>query len=178
MYSKQYYYCKNHAITLSLVLAFSTTYIYWWWYSVRKFHFVQQRPILISRKSFKFRFSRFLRFYGLLVLLQLEKAGGCWVAGFLKHFAIFTGKHPSWTLLLINLLAFKLATLLKRDSNTGCKIQWNFRASGLKLHWQETASTGKIVPRIASTIVIRNGKNVLVASKTKVSKSMSLMQGH
>ena len=48
----------------------------------------------------------------------------------------------------------------------------------LELHGQETASTGKIVPRIASTIVIRNGKNVLVTFKTKVSKSMSMMQGH
>ena len=37
---------------------------------------------------------------------------------FLKNFAIFTGKHLCWSLLLIKLQAFKLVTLLKRNSNT------------------------------------------------------------
>ena len=37
----------------------------------------------------------------------------------LKDFAIFTGKHLCWSLFLIKLLAFRGATLLKGDSNTG-----------------------------------------------------------
>ena len=37
----------------------------------------------------------------------------------LDNFAIFTGKQLCWSLFLIKLQAFKLATLLKRDSNTG-----------------------------------------------------------
>ena len=47
--------------------------------------------------------------------------------GVLKNFANFTGKHLCWRLFLIKLQAFRPATLLKRDSNTGvfqkiCKI--------------------------------------------------------
>ena len=37
----------------------------------------------------------------------------------LKHFAIFTGKHQCWNLLLIKLEAFGHATILKTDSKTG-----------------------------------------------------------
>ena len=37
----------------------------------------------------------------------------------LKNFLIFTGKHLYWSLFLIKFPAFKSATLLKRDSNTG-----------------------------------------------------------
>ena len=39
--------------------------------------------------------------------------------GFPKNFMIFTRKHPRWNLFLIKLQAFRAATLLKRDSNTG-----------------------------------------------------------
>ena len=47
--------------------------------------------------------------------------------GTLKNSAIFTGKHLCWCLFLIKLRAFRPATFLKRDSNTGiscgyCKI--------------------------------------------------------
>ena len=38
---------------------------------------------------------------------------------FLKNFAIFIKKHFCWTLFLTNLQAYKPATLLQRDSNTG-----------------------------------------------------------
>ena len=38
---------------------------------------------------------------------------------FLKNFANFTGKHLCWSLYLIKLQAFKPATLLERDFNTG-----------------------------------------------------------
>ena len=42
----------------------------------------------------------------------------------LKDFAIFTGKHLCWSLFLIKLQAWRPATLLKRDSDTGafCEI--------------------------------------------------------
>ena len=35
----------------------------------------------------------------------------------LENFAIFTGKHLCWSLLLIKLQAFRPEILLKRDSN-------------------------------------------------------------
>ena len=35
-----------------------------------------------------------------------------------KNFAIFTGKHMCWILFVTKFLAFRAATLLKRDSNT------------------------------------------------------------
>ena len=37
----------------------------------------------------------------------------------LKTYSKFTGKHLRWSLFLIKLQAFRLATLLKKDSNTG-----------------------------------------------------------
>ena len=37
----------------------------------------------------------------------------------LKNFSNFSGKHLCWSLVLIKLQAFRPATLLKRDSNTG-----------------------------------------------------------
>ena len=44
--------------------------------------------------------------------------------GALKDFAIFTEKHLCWSLFLINIQAWRPATLLKRDSNIGvfCEI--------------------------------------------------------
>ena len=36
-----------------------------------------------------------------------------------KNFAVFTGKYLCWGLFLIKLPAFRSATLLERDSNTG-----------------------------------------------------------
>ena len=36
-----------------------------------------------------------------------------------ENFVIFTGKHLCWSLFTIKLLAFRQATILKRDSNTG-----------------------------------------------------------
>ena len=36
----------------------------------------------------------------------------------LKKFTKFTGKHLRWSLFLTRLLAFRSATLLKRQSNT------------------------------------------------------------
>ena len=38
--------------------------------------------------------------------------------GVLRNFAIFTGKRPCWSLLLIKLQVWRHAALLKRDSNT------------------------------------------------------------
>ena len=43
-----------------------------------------------------------------------------------KNFAIFTGKHLCWSLLLIDLRALRRpATFLKRDSNTGKHLCWS-----------------------------------------------------
>ena len=39
--------------------------------------------------------------------------------GNVYKFAMFTGKHLCWSLFLIKMLAFKSATLLKDDCNTG-----------------------------------------------------------
>ena len=39
--------------------------------------------------------------------------------GVLKNFANFTAKHLCWSTFFIKLLAWRAATLLKRDSNTG-----------------------------------------------------------
>ena len=39
--------------------------------------------------------------------------------GILKNFANVTGKELDWSLFLINLLALRPATLLKRDFNIG-----------------------------------------------------------
>ena len=44
----------------------------------------------------------------------------------LNNFAYFTAKHPCWSLFLTKLQAFRPATLLKRDSNTGVFL-WNLR---------------------------------------------------
>ena len=41
----------------------------------------------------------------------------------LKNCAIFTRKHMCWSLFLINLQAWKSATLLKRNSSTGVSLQ-------------------------------------------------------
>ena len=40
----------------------------------------------------------------------------------LKNFAIFTGKHLYWSLILIKLQAFRPVTLLKSDSNAGVTV--------------------------------------------------------
>ena len=42
-----------------------------------------------------------------------------------KNFAIFTGKHLCWSLLLIDLRASRPVTFLKRDSNTGKHLCWS-----------------------------------------------------
>ena len=48
--------------------------------------------------------------------------------GALKNFAIFTGKHLSWSLSSIKLLCWRPATSLKRDSNAGVFL-WIMRNS-------------------------------------------------
>ena len=51
----------------------------------------------------------------------------------LKIFAIFTWKKICWSLFLIKLLAFRLATLLERDSNTGVFLLEKFQEN---LFWR------------------------------------------
>ena len=65
--------------------------------------------------------------------------------GVLKNFAVFTGKHLCWNLLLIKLQAFRPATLLKRDSNKGVflwilpnfyeHVFWRTSANGCFWFW-------------------------------------------
>ena len=60
----------------------------------------------------------------------------------LKNLAILIGKHLCWSLFLINLQAYKPATLLQRDSNTGVFL-WilkNFKNLYFKGHLWTTAS--------------------------------------
>ena len=49
--------------------------------------------------------------------------------GAFRNFAHFTGKQLCWSLLFIKLLAWRPATLLKRDSNKvfSCEIYENFK---------------------------------------------------
>ena len=44
-----------------------------------------------------------------------------------KNFAMFTGKHFCWRLLLLKLPASRSSTLLRRDSNTGA-FRWILRS--------------------------------------------------
>ena len=46
--------------------------------------------------------------------------------GVLKNLAVFKGKYLSWSLFLIKLPAFRLVTLLEKDSNTGVFLLENF----------------------------------------------------
>ena len=60
----------------------------------------------------------------------------------LKNFAIFTGKHLCWSLLLIDLRTWRPATFLKRNSNTEfsreyCKI---FKSTYFDKNLRTTAS--------------------------------------
>ena len=54
--------------------------------------------------------------------------------GVLKNFAIFKGKHLSWSLFLIKLQAFTPATLFKRDSYTGVFL-WILRLKIIIFLW-------------------------------------------
>ena len=46
--------------------------------------------------------------------------------GVLRNFAHFTGKHLCWSIILIELQAFRPTALLKRDSNTDVFL-WNLQ---------------------------------------------------
>ena len=59
--------------------------------------------------------------------------------GTLKDFAMFTGKHPCWSLFLINMQAWMPATLLKRDSNIDVFL-WNLRNFSEHLFLQNTSA--------------------------------------
>ena len=61
--------------------------------------------------------------YPCIIVEMIKATSSClqmfFKLGVLKYFAIFTRKHLYRSLFLIKLQAFKPATLLKRDSNTG-----------------------------------------------------------
>ena len=76
-------------------------------------------------------------------LLPFVYRGISWQAifkiGALKNFAAFTGKHLCWSLILVKLLAWFGATLLKRDSHTGV-FQWNLLIFKNTFFLQNTSS--------------------------------------
>ena len=57
----------------------------------------------------------------------------------LKNFAIFTGKHPCWSLFLIKLQAWRTGTLLTRDSKVGVFLRILRNFSG-HLLWSTSAN--------------------------------------
>ena len=57
-----------------------------------------------------------------------------------KNFAKYTGKHLPWSVFLIKLQAFRLATLLKRDSYAGAEIYKIFNNTSFEKHLRTTAS--------------------------------------
>ena len=61
--------------------------------------------------------------------------------GVLKNFAIFTGKHLSWSLFLIKFRAFRPATLLKETPTQvfSCKICETFKNTYFEKHLRTTA---------------------------------------
>ena len=67
--------------------------------------------------------------------------------GVLKNFAIFTGKHLCWSLLLIKSQAFSLATFIRRDSNKvfSCKYYEILRSTLLEEHMRTAASEANIL---------------------------------
>ena len=79
--------------------------------------------------------------------------------GVLKNFANFIGKHQCWSLFLIKLQAWRPATLLKRDSNTGVFL-WNLRNSKEHLFLQNTsggcfwANPGDVCGSLSGEVVL------------------------
>ena len=74
-----------------------------WKFSLYKFHRVIRKTSCRSKRSQMF-----------------------FTVSFLKNFANFKGKHLCWSLFLIKLLAFRSATLLKRETNTEVFL-WNWK---------------------------------------------------
>ena len=66
----------------------------------------------------------------------------------ISHFAIFTEKHPCWSLFKIKLQAWKPATLLKRNSNLVifCEYYEIFKNSFVHRTSQVAASALRIIP--------------------------------
>ena len=60
--------------------------------------------------------------------------------GALKIFAIYTRKHLCWSLFLIKLHAWRLATLLKRDSKTGVFL-WILQNFKEHIFWRTFANS-------------------------------------
>ena len=60
----------------------------------------------------------------------------------LKYFAIFTGKHLCWSLLLIGLRASRPATYLKKDLQYSCEYCKTFKNT----YFDENLGTTVVVP--------------------------------
>ena len=73
--------------------------------------------------------------YILTILAQPPERKSQAATGEVLPFANFTGKHLCWSLLFTKLLAFRAATLLKKDPYTGVCL-WNLRNSEEHLFWR------------------------------------------
>ena len=74
--------------------------------------------------------------YKLTILTQPpEQNSQAATGGVLNNLANFTGKNLCWSLLFTKWLAFRAATLLKKDPYTGVFL-WNFRNSEEHLFWR------------------------------------------
>ena len=97
--------------------------------SVKQFNFgyFDFQEIKVSFKNYGYRnvSIRFLVSYLVFDLLYWAQNQPLKI-NVLKNFAIFTGKHFCWSLFLIKLQAWRLATILKRESDTGL-FMWILR---------------------------------------------------
>ena len=67
-----------------------------------------------------------------------------WKKDVLKNIVIFIGKHLFWSLFLIKLQAFKPATLIKRNSNTGVFL-WIFQTLKEQLFWRTPSVAAPVI---------------------------------
>ena len=65
-----------------------------------------------------------------------------------KHLAILTGKHLYWSLFLIKLQTFRLATLLRRDPTQvfSCEYYQIFKKLYFEEHRRTAASVSNVFP--------------------------------
>ena len=64
-------------------------------------------------------FEGFLKNHRWVLYCRSSRSQMFFKIGVLKNFAIFRRKHLCWSLFLIKMQTWRLATLLRRDSNTG-----------------------------------------------------------
>ena len=80
----------------------------------------------------------------------------------LKNFAIFTGKHLCWSLLLIDLRALRPAAFLKRDSNTGKHLCWSPFLRKLQVLKPANLLKGEYCKIFKNTILVKISEQLLL----------------